>query len=249
MVLNKNGEQYHKHLLLTRRQLIRHEGLTNLGETYLILCAHNLLASFLEEIVYKVLETLLRFAYILCFLRIATLKRLYDAVAHVHLIVKILALKLIQLPVKFSNKPDVHSAYHIAIHYGTVERTYHIEAQVSGIGRIGLYMHTFEQVIDNVAIHLDTLHHLIYYSTLTHSIDTAKHVHASVKIPNDMPLAAPKRVNLYLFNVFCVFHKPVFLFANILNYFDSTMLHHYYFLILQPKIKNQWTRTGTHARL
>ena len=100
VVLHQHGQQDGQHLLLTTRQLIRHQCFANLREPYLVLRPDYLLARFLEQFVHHVLESLLRFRQVLCGIRIALLQFFDNAVAYVHLIVQILALQVIQLEVE-----------------------------------------------------------------------------------------------------------------------------------------------------
>ena len=78
-------------------------------------------------------------------------------------------------------------------------------------------MHAFQQVVHQVAVVLDALHHLIYYSTLTHAVDSAQDIHPAVKVPYHMLPAAPQRVDFNLFYILSVFHSRPFFASKIVK--------------------------------
>ncbi len=204
-VLNEHGEQYGEHLLLATRQLVGSKPLSHLRKKYFVACADKLLASFRKQFVQQVLELLLRSGYLLRLnsaVSITILQHLDDAVADVHLIVKVFALQLIQLPVQFGGYGSVNDAVHgVTAHERTVKAADYVVAYPPCILRTHLYVYALEHVARKLAALRQSSHHLIQYGALPHSIDTAEYIHLGVKVPLDMFGVAPKRLYLYLYYV------------------------------------------------
>ena len=94
-------------MFLATRKLIGSECLPYLCEAYFVFRAHYLLSRLLEEVVDEVLESLFGFGYFLstqCRVGFSALQSFNDAVAYVHLIVEILALKEEELEIEFCCK-------------------------------------------------------------------------------------------------------------------------------------------------
>ena len=158
IVLNEHGEQDGKHLLLTTRQLIGHEHLTNLSEGNLVLGAYESLACLGKETVEHVLELLLRFGNLLCLdscIGVSTLQHIDDAVADVHLIVEILALKLVELPVEFGDYRGIHN---LVYRLTTDKRTVHTADKVVANPTCILGHHLKTYALERVARKLPSLH-------------------------------------------------------------------------------------------
>ena len=163
IVLNEHGEQDGKHLLLTTRQLIGHEHLTNLSEGNLVLGAYESLARLGKESVEHVLKLLLRFGNLLCLggcIGVSTLQHIDDTVADVHLIVEILALKLVELPVEFGDYRGIHNfVYRLT----TDKRTVHTADKVVANPTCILGHHLKTYALERVARKLPSLHQSPYH--------------------------------------------------------------------------------------
>ena len=78
-----------------------------------------------------------------------------------------------------------------------------------GIGWLYVDAHSLQQMVDDVAIAVHTLHHLVQNGTLTYTVDTTQDIHLSVQFPNDVFLPAPERVDLYPTDIVCILlHIP-----------------------------------------
>ena len=102
IVLYEHCQQYHEHLLLTARQLIRHQSLTDLREAYLVFGAYNLLSRLRKQVVYDVLKAFLGQREVVSFGRsvgFSALKTAYYPVAHVYLVVQVLAFQQMKLEI------------------------------------------------------------------------------------------------------------------------------------------------------
>ena len=176
MVFYEHCEQYGENLLLATRQLVWHKRLAHLREAYLIVCAYYFLTGVGEERVNDVLEPLL---WLRQFLRLfarrgpAFLQHLYNAVADVDLIVEILALELVELPVEFRGKRDIHLRHHLGIDKRAVKRPDDVVAYPVGILWTDLQVHAFKQVGMKLATGSKPFHHLVDYGRLAHAVDTA----------------------------------------------------------------------------
>ena len=93
----------------------------------------------------------------------------------------------------------------------SVERTDNVVAYPLGIVGLHLEPDALEHVARKLATGSQSLHHLIQYSALAHTVYAAEDIHLAVEIPHYVALAAPQRVDLYLFNVFGVFHLHIYL--------------------------------------
>ena len=191
VVLHQHSEQDGQHLLLTARQLVGHQRLANLRETDLVLRPHDLLARLFEELVDDILESLLGLRQMLGGIGIALLQFGNDTVADVHLVVQILTLKVIQLEVESRRDASIHMTHRTQIQHGTVQRTDEVETDVRCV--LGFYrdMYALQQMVNDVAIRIDTLHHPIQDGRLAHTIDTAEHVDMRIQLPHDVFLTAP----------------------------------------------------------
>ena len=138
---------------------------------------------------------------------IACLQLGNDAVADVDLIVEILALQVVELEVEGRADARVHKIHCLDVKHGRVERADDVVADVGGIGRLYGQVDTLDEVVQQVAIGVDTAEHLVEDGRLPHPIDAAEDVDMGVELPQDMLLAAPEGVNLYLLDVGCVLHS------------------------------------------
>ena len=120
--------------------------LTYLRKGNVVLRAHQAFASFCKQAVNHVLELLLRLRYLLslfCRISITALQHCYNAVAYIHLIVKILALQLVYLPVKLRIHRCIYNLVnHIAAHQWAVETANMVIAYPARILWKNLNMHT-----------------------------------------------------------------------------------------------------------
>lgn len=66
-------------------------------------------------------------------------------------------------------------------------------------------VYPLEHVTRKFAFRRQAFYHLVENGRLAFTIDTAKDIDLSVKVPHNVSFSAPKRLNLYLPNVVCVF--------------------------------------------
>ena len=125
------------------------------------------------------------------------LQLLDDAVADVHLIVQVLTLQVIELEVEGRADAGIHHVQRLVVEHGRIQRTDNVEADMCGVSRLYLDMHPLQQVVDDVAVAVYTLHYLVQDGTLAHTVDAAQDVHLSVQFPHHVFLPAPERVDLY----------------------------------------------------
>ena len=144
VVLNQYGEQDSQHLLLTARQLIGHQRLTNLREADLVFRSYDFLARLFEKLVDDILETLLGLRQMLGGIGIALLQFGNDTVADVHLIVQILTLQVIQLEVESRRDACIHMTHRTQIQHGTVQRADEVETDVRSILRFHRDVHALQ---------------------------------------------------------------------------------------------------------
>ena len=208
-VFHEHGEQDGKHLFLAAGELVGHQCLADLRESYLVLGTHNLLAGFGEQLVDDVLEPLLGLRQLLRGIGIALLQFGNDAVADVHLIVEVFALQVVQLEVECRGDAGVHMAHRLQVQHGGVQRADNVVADVRRVLGFHQQVDTFEQVVCHVAVRVDALHHLVQDGRLAHAVDAAQHVDVRVECPDDVLLAAPEGVNLNLLDVCCVLHSSI----------------------------------------
>ena len=171
--------------------MVGHQRLANLRETDLILRAYDLLARLFEQLVDDILESLLGLRQMLGGISIALLQFGNDTITNVHLVVQILTLKVIQLEVESRRDASIHMTHRTQIQHGAVQRTDEVETDVRGV--LGFYrdVHALQQMVNHVAIRIDTLHHPIQDGRLAHTIDTAEHVDMRIQLPHDVFLTAP----------------------------------------------------------
>ena len=100
VVFHQDGEQDDQHLLLAAGELIGEEHLANLREADFVFGAHDALACLGEQFIDDVLKTLLLLRDLLGGFCMASLQLGNDAIAHVHLVVQVFALKVVELYVK-----------------------------------------------------------------------------------------------------------------------------------------------------
>ena len=100
VILYQHREQDGKYLLLTTRQLIRHQCLTDLRETDLVLRTYNLLARLREQVIDNILEALLLHRQLLGRIRITCLQLRDNTITDIHLIIEILTLQVKKLEVE-----------------------------------------------------------------------------------------------------------------------------------------------------
>ena len=117
LVFYQYCQQDGKHLLLTTRQLVGHECLSNLRESYLVLRPNDFLPRLFKQFIHDVLETFLRLRQLLGSIGITLLQFRNDAVADVHLIVQILTLQMVQLEVECRRDALVHQIHGIYIEH------------------------------------------------------------------------------------------------------------------------------------
>lgn len=179
VVLHQHCEEYGEHLFLAARELIRSQRLTYLREQNLVLSALYLLAGAGKQIVNKVLESLLgsrNLARLLSRVGIAALQNGNHTVAYVHLIVKILALQLVELHVEFGGErrdARVELAQCLDVEQRPVHRPDDVVAYPSGILGHNLYFHALEHVVGELASRGKPAHHFVEYGTLSHSVNAA----------------------------------------------------------------------------
>ena len=193
-VLDEHREQDDEHLLLAARELVWHERLAHLRELYLVCRPHYLLPRIGEELVHDVLEFLLRLGQGLRLRRrigSSALQGLDDTVAHVHLIVEILALQGIQLPVELRHEAQPHLAEQFLVHHGVVKRAYDVKPYPLRVFGHYAQSHALEHVAGEFAACRKSLHHLVDDGALAHSVHSAQDVHAPVEIPQHVFPAAP----------------------------------------------------------
>ena len=132
-VLHQHRQQYDEHLLLSARELVRGNLLAHRPEEYLIVVTADGLARILEEAIYEVHEVCLLLSHLagqlLCIGHLAG-EDSHHAVAHVHLVIEIVALQLVELQVEFRLG---HLAKQVARHERAVEGAYDIEIYRIGI--------------------------------------------------------------------------------------------------------------------
>ena len=209
IILYEHRQQDGQYLFLAARQLIRHQRLTDLRESYLVLCPHDLLASLRKQVVHDILETALLLRQLLGGIGMALLQLFDDTVADVHLIVQILALQVIELEIEGRADTGIHHVQGLVVEHGRVERTDNVEAYMRGVGRFHLDAHTLQQVVDDVAVGVHTLDHLVQDGALTHTVDTAQDVYLTVQFPHHVFLPAPERVDLYPTDIISILlHSP-----------------------------------------
>ena len=61
-----------------------------------------------------------------------------------------------------------------------------------GVLRLCNDVYTFQQVIDDVTVGVDTPEHLVQDGRFSHTIDAAEHVHVWVERPQNVFLSAPQ---------------------------------------------------------
>ena len=136
-VLCEGCEQDDEHLLLATGEFVGRELLSELQETQFVARAVNALSRFREKVVHKVKEhgficRCLRCLFF-CVGR-TTRQELNHAVAHIHLIVQVAALELIELPVQFRRHRRIgQCAQAVALYELTVEGA---DDVVADIGRV-----------------------------------------------------------------------------------------------------------------
>ncbi len=194
-VLYEHGEQYDEHLLLTARQLVGHQHLSNLRESYLVLRADYLFPRLGEKVIDQVLKFLFGLAELLRLsgsLGGAFLQGLNHAVADIHLIVEVLSLELVDLPIQLRDESGVYPTRNLAAHQRPVERADDVEADPLGLLRLDAEMDPLEQMARKLTTVGETAHHFVQDGALAYPIDAAENVDPAVQLPADVLLSAPQ---------------------------------------------------------
>ena len=134
VVLHQDGEEDNEQLLLARRELVGIERVSILFEEDFVALAENLLARLAEEFIDEVLELGFGLRDDCSLFGMSRGEALDDAVTHVHLIVEVPTLELIELPVEFRLHVLVrHLLHQVAVQQRAVEAPYHVVMDVGGI--------------------------------------------------------------------------------------------------------------------
>ena len=149
VVLHQNSEQDDQQLLLARRELVGIERVSILFEEDFVALAENLLARLAEEFIDEVLKLGLGQRDGCGLFGMSRGEALDDAVAHIHLIVEVATLKLIELPVEFRFHVLVrHLLHQVAVQQRTVEATNDIIMDIGGIFGREDKAHIGREVVD-----------------------------------------------------------------------------------------------------
>ena len=186
-------------------------------ELYLIALAVNLLACVGKEAVYHVLELCLGTAHLgsaHLVVGIARCEELYDAVAHVDLIVEVSFLQTVYLPVELCLHARVGELLQkVAVEQRAVERTYDVKLDVGGVFGHELYLHALGGTLWDYLSSVDgTEHHgrMVDDGALAHPVDAAEDVDIGLKRPDDVLAPFPQSLYLYaLYVISSFFHKSM----------------------------------------
>ena len=211
-VLNQHGQQNHKHLLLSRRQLIGGQYLPVLNELDFIALSVNLLMGVVEKAVHHVLEHHLRLRHVGSPCRvfgIAGGQQLDDLVADVHLVVQESLLQLVHLPVQLSLHTRVSQLLQeVGVQQGAVETAYHVILDALGIRGIETDVDAMKDLAGPYLAVVDicqSVYGMVDNRAFSHTVDTTQDIHVGFQFPHDMTAAPPKRLNFYSADIFCLF--------------------------------------------
>ena len=204
LVLHEHGEQYDEHLLLTTAQLVWIEVFVVLKQHYLVASTIHTFPGVGKQLVYEVKEMVLLRRYLLCLLLCIGCilgEELHHTVGHIHLIVQIAALQLIELEVQFAMQTYIsHLGQYIARDERTVKRANHIKPHLlRSLWSIG-QCHSVVCLCQPVHIE-QVFHNPIQYGALSHSIHTTQDVDIGAQVPHNMMQSRPKRFYFYATDV------------------------------------------------